>query len=233
MVITETRMGGDQADAIIRTLPFNGAYSTETIGYVGGIWLLWNSDFVDVEILSTTKQEVNALIRVNSSSLTWLISAIYASPIFVEKCILCNNLRIIASRHNLPWLALGDFNDVLSEDDKFGGNGIYGRRVRAYREYMNECKLLDLGFSGPKYTWTNKRDVSNLIQQRLDREWANTEWKLNFPKAAISHLPRINSDHCPILLNLEGPNMGRGERPFRFQPFWLNYPEFLAVVRQA
>ena len=70
MVITETRMGGDQADAIIRTLPFNGAYSTETIGYVGGIWLLWNSDFVDVEILSTMEQEIHALIRVNSSSLT-------------------------------------------------------------------------------------------------------------------------------------------------------------------
>lgn len=132
MAITKTRMGGDQADAIIRTLPFDGAYSMKTIGYVGGIWLLWNSDFVDVEILSTTEQEIHALIRVNSSSLTWLISAIYASPIFVERCILWNNLRIIASRHNLPWLALGDFNDVLLEDEKFGGNGICGRRVRAY-----------------------------------------------------------------------------------------------------
>ena len=58
---------------------------------------------------------------------------------------------------------------------------------------MNECKLLDLGFSGPKYTWTNKRDVSNLIKQRLDRGWANTKRKLNFPEAVISHLPRINS----------------------------------------
>lgn len=27
--------------------------------------------------------------------------------------------------------------------------------------------------------------------------------------------------------------MGRGERPFRFQPFWLSHPEFLAVVSQA
>ena len=70
MAITKTRMGGDQADAIIRTLPFDGAYSMKTIGYVGGIWLLWNSDFVDVEILLATEQEIHALIRVNSSSLT-------------------------------------------------------------------------------------------------------------------------------------------------------------------
>ena len=103
---------------------------------------------IDVEILSATKQEIHALIRVKSSSLTCLISAIYASPRFAKRCILWNNLITIASRHNLPWLALGDFNDVLSEDEKFGGNGICGKRVRAYQECMNECKLLDLGFSG-------------------------------------------------------------------------------------
>ena len=70
MAITETHMGGDRANAIIRTLPFDGAYSTETIGYAGGIWLLLNSNFVDVEILLATEQEIHALIRVNSSSLT-------------------------------------------------------------------------------------------------------------------------------------------------------------------
>ena len=45
-VITETRIDGPRADEIIRRLPFDGAYSTETIGHVGGIWLLWQSDFV-------------------------------------------------------------------------------------------------------------------------------------------------------------------------------------------
>lgn len=62
MVITETCMGENRADAIIRTLPFNGAYSTETIGYAGRPWLLWNLDFVDVETLSAMEQEIHALI---------------------------------------------------------------------------------------------------------------------------------------------------------------------------
>ena len=122
-----------------------------------------------MEILSAMEQEIHALIRVKSSSLTWLISVIYASSRFAKKCILWNNFKIIASRHNLPWFALGDFNDVLSEDEKFSSNGISGKRVRAYQECMNECNLLDLGFSGPKYTWTNKRDMANLIHKILDR----------------------------------------------------------------
>ena len=34
---------------------------------------------------------------------------------------------------------------------------------------MDECSMMDLGFSGPIYTWTNKRELDNLIQCRLDR----------------------------------------------------------------
>lgn len=62
VVVIETRMGRAKADAIIRTLPFDRAYSTETIGFAGGIWLFWRSDTVDVEVLSAMEQEIHALI---------------------------------------------------------------------------------------------------------------------------------------------------------------------------
>ena len=48
MMITKTRIGGDQARGIIDKLPFDGAIHTETIGFAGGLWLLWNLDGVQV-----------------------------------------------------------------------------------------------------------------------------------------------------------------------------------------
>lgn len=48
LVITETRLGGDRAKEITDSLPFEGAIHFETIGHFGGIWLLWNSNMVEV-----------------------------------------------------------------------------------------------------------------------------------------------------------------------------------------
>ena len=79
-VITETRIDGPRADFIIRGLPFDGAYSTETIGFAGGIWLLWRSDLVEMDILSATEQEIHAIVQVRSLSQSWLLSAVYGSP---------------------------------------------------------------------------------------------------------------------------------------------------------
>ena len=76
-VITETRIDGNRADDIIRRLPFNGAYSTKTIGDAEHIWLLWHSDIVSMDVLSTTEQEIHAIVQVSSQSQPWLISAIY------------------------------------------------------------------------------------------------------------------------------------------------------------
>ena len=47
--------GGDKAKAITDRLPFDGAIHTNTIGYSGGLWLLWNSDLVEVELLAKTE----------------------------------------------------------------------------------------------------------------------------------------------------------------------------------
>lgn len=136
-------------------------------------------------------------------------------------------------RPNLPWAVMGDFNDVTREEEKAGGNDICNRRVFDYISCIDFCNLLDLGFLGAKFTWTNRKDLSNLIQQMLDRVWVNSEWKLCFLEAFVSHLARMNSDHCPLFLSLV-PNLGqRGVRPFCFQPIWLSHNGFLNIVKEA
>uniref|UniRef100_A0A2N9HIV3 CCHC-type domain-containing protein n=1 Tax=Fagus sylvatica TaxID=28930 RepID=A0A2N9HIV3_FAGSY len=120
LVLTETRLGGNRAVDLAKTLPFDGFLCTNTIGFAGGIWVMWNSDLVDVEHLCSTEQEIHVSVKVRGSNTLWLLSAIYASPRRFERRILWNNLSVIAELHNLPWVMVRDFNDILSCDKKWG-----------------------------------------------------------------------------------------------------------------
>ena len=57
-------LGGDRAREITDSLPFDGAFHTETIGYAGGLWVLWNVDRVELAMLLSTEQEIHVEVKV-------------------------------------------------------------------------------------------------------------------------------------------------------------------------
>lgn len=46
-------------------------------------------------------------------------------------------------------------------------------------------------------------------------------------------MPRVFSDHYPILLELIKPPPIGLEKPFRFHTMWLHHPQFLEIVKRA
>ena len=139
----------------------------------------------------------------------------------------------MAHLHNLPWLMLGNFNEVLCGENKFGGNQVNLNRALEFKGCLDERNMLDLGFMGPKFTWTNRRSISNLILERIDRCFANSDWRLLYPKVIVTHLPRTFSDHCPVLIELCRATVNHVNKPFHFQMMWLLHQDFPRVVQQA
>lgn len=173
LVVMETRVGSDRARKITNKLPFANAYHTETIGYAGGLWMLWNSDRVDITQMSSTEQEIHAIVKVPNSHLNWLFTAVYASPRSAERHILWNNLIKVSELHNLPWVMAGDFNEPLIEEDKYGGRAVSVNRSLLFKECLDKCSMIDIGFTGARFTWTNKRPIQSFIQERIDRFFVN------------------------------------------------------------
>ena len=64
LVVMETRVGGEKARAITNNLLFDGAIHTNTIGYAGGLWVLWKSNKVEVSSLASTEQEIHIIVKV-------------------------------------------------------------------------------------------------------------------------------------------------------------------------
>ncbi|XP_023890678.1 uncharacterized protein LOC112002755 [Quercus suber] len=173
LVVMETRIGGERAKEITDKLPFDGAIHTKTIGYTGGLWVLWNSDIVEVTPLANTEQKIHVMVKVHPSNSSWLFFAVSASLRSPERQILWNNLMQVIDLHNMSWVLAGDFNEPLLKDDKFGGQVVNLKRALLFKECVDKCNMIDIGFSRPRFTWANKREVQALIQERIDRFFVN------------------------------------------------------------
>ena len=183
--------------------------------------------------LANTEQEIHTVVKVRNSNFSWLFTAIYASPRTAERHVLWDNLIKVAEMHDIPWVLAGDFNEPLMEGDKFRGRAINVSRSLLFKECLDKCNMIDIGFSGPRFTWTNKRNVQALIQKRINRFFVNPSWCLMYLKAKVIHLTRCHSDHCPVLLDMHPRVVVNRKKPFKFQTCWLSDPTFPNIVSQA
>lgn len=102
-------------------------------------------------------------------------------------------------------------------------------RADKFANCMHYCSLIDLGYQGSRFTWTNKQRNGRTILERLDHFLANYDWLNLYPNTTVTHLPRTHSDHCPLLINLEPPQPIQN-RIFRFETMWASHPQFQQLV---
>lgn len=129
--------------------------------------------------------------------------------------------KILLNSYNSLWCCFGDFNAIMFPLIKECGLSLPDHEFWEFKNLINHCGLIDLGYSGPAYTWFNQRQTQFLIREKLNRAFADSRWRQKFPEANITHLPTINSDHNPILLNLEKAEKFRKRRSFKFETMWL------------
>jgi hypothetical protein len=146
----------------------------------GGLWLMWTDD-IQVAVYSTTFHLILATAVVTSSNQKFGLICIYGDPYHRQTSHFWNEVAgFVYDNSSLPMLCIGDMNELLYDMDKNSLN-INRNRMYAFRSFIKNCGFFDLGFSGPAYTWTNKRFSSKPTYERLDRCLVNAEWCDVFP----------------------------------------------------
>ncbi|XVF66679.1 hypothetical protein PTKIN_Ptkin10aG0056600 [Pterospermum kingtungense] len=70
---------------------------------------------------------------------------------------------------NDDWLVVGDFNQFLRDIEKFSFKNNKIKGTELFRNYLNRCQLEEIPPKGKFFAWTNSRDETNNIWERLDR----------------------------------------------------------------
>ncbi|KAA3468467.1 Exo_endo_phos domain-containing protein [Gossypium australe] len=114
-----------------------------------------------------------------------------------------NLLKRLSSDCNCPWLVAGDFNEIMYSFEKRGGLPRDQKRTEVFRDTLEECRLMDVGYSEAWFTWEKGNLPETNIRERLDRGVANEKWFTLFPMGSVQHLPHSFSDHCPLLVHTD------------------------------
>lgn len=101
--------------------------------------------------------------------------------------------------------------------------------LKDFQTVVMQAGLSNTLFSGSKFTWSNNRNGLSYVVTWLDIAIVNSHWLASFSYPTIHSLPRLSSDHCPLLLN--HTNLPPAPKaPFKFENKWLLHPSFLDVV---
>lgn len=149
----------------------------------------------------------------------WTLLTCYCPAARNEKGDFWNMLCLLIKEGSTNWACIGDFNEVLTQVERQGGHPVTSSKNFLLQLFLDEVQGVDIGFTGNKYTWCNKRGGLANIRERLDRVISSIEWRTNHGNARVTHLNAHHSDHAPLILNLNLDHP-RLPRPFRFQKVW-------------
>ena len=131
-------------------------------------------------------------------------------------------------------MCIGDFNKVVNGTEKVGGNVRPSNLMQAFQQTLVECGLIDLGYYGPKYTWSSCQEGLDLIKERLDRGVANHEWQTQYPNTRIMVEATITSNHAFLFLNtLSCGQRSRKLNRFRYDSHWALEDGFRETIATA
>ncbi|XP_075669738.1 uncharacterized protein LOC142639446 [Castanea sativa] len=125
-------------------------------------------------------------------------------------------------KFNLPWLCVGDFNEIIRSSEKLGGSNRSQAQMQLFRDVVDECGFIDLGFSGNRFTWQKHFSIGHSIWERLDRAFAINDWLLRLAGTKIHHHFANSSDHCPLWINTVGLDFHSAPKLFKFNEMWLS-----------
>ncbi|KAK2657778.1 hypothetical protein Ddye_010830 [Dipteronia dyeriana] len=142
---SEMKIRGSKADQIRKLLGwFAGGICVDSNGHIYA-WVLIEDDF------------------------RWHFSGFYGEPIVRYRAFSWGLLRRLRNIDVFSRWCGGDFNELLSRNEKNGGPDKSFFGMSLFREVVDDCDLADLGFSGPSYTSNNKREGKDIVQERLNR----------------------------------------------------------------
>ena len=228
--LAETKMKDHRIIGVRRRLGFSNGFDVAPVGQAGGL-SLWFDDSIQVEVRNFSKHYIDTTCCLVDSQQSFRFTGVYGTAYRSEKESFWRSMIHSFGPSTIPWICGGDFNEFLWEHEKVGGAEVRHNRQCYLEDFMNKTELIDLGFSGQKFTWRGHRN-GQLVEVRLDRGLANASWQTTWPNSTVTNGTTLGSDHCPIIVRCK-PREEMRRKLFRFEAFWSKDEECKGIIKNV
>jgi endonuclease/exonuclease/phosphatase family metal-dependent hydrolase len=228
LFLSETLSHARNIEPIRVMLGYDCCLAIDVDGRSGGLVVFWK-DNSKCSVLNYTRNFINMLVEDEQRG-EWRLTCYYGYPERSKRRHAWNLLRELVNMSSIPWCIIGDFNDLLSQEDKKGIHPHPNWLCMGFRQAIGDCNLTDIPLAGHPFTWIKSRGTPHVIEERLDRVMASTSWLHLYPNVRLSNLLASHADHSPILLQCSPTTRVRFNDSFRFENKWLKEPDLEETV---
>ncbi|XP_042942727.1 uncharacterized protein LOC122276878 [Carya illinoinensis] len=232
--LSETKCNRERVEMVRNRLGFVNSFVVNSLGRSGGLAMIWNEN-LNASLFSYSRHHISLMIKSEEEGREWHLTGFYGDPALERRKNCWDILCLLRPDRTCPWLCMGDFNELVSNEEKMGGAERPFFQMESFREALDECELGDLGYVGSSFTWCNKREWRDFIKERLDRVLGNSAWQSLFDSTIVNVLPVENLDHTPLLVSCfnQQDELYAHKRLFRYEAFWSKKQESKDIIQRA
>ncbi|XP_022852083.1 uncharacterized protein LOC111373750 [Olea europaea var. sylvestris] len=232
--VLKTKLNQQKLARILRN-KFCGWSHTENFPShpAGRILILWDQTKVNLCVLEAAPQVIHCEVTCKVTSFAFRLSFVYGFHSIVTRRPLWSNLIDFGATCSIPWMVMGDFNCILSPDEKCNGAEVTPYETRDFADCCLTARLTDLRSIGCYYTWSKNSEGNILsVWSKLDRAVVDERWQQAGIHALANFQPSgCLSDHSPCIVSLFQQDGGRGKH-FKFFNMWTEHSDFQNVVTE-
>ncbi|XP_028123615.1 uncharacterized protein LOC114320750 [Camellia sinensis] len=195
--------------------------TVDSEGATGGLLCVWDPGVFQIAQCCSSRRFI-LLSGTFFNSFEYAIVNVYAPNEVRLRNKLWNSFVKLKKDFPKLWCLGGDFNEIRNICERKGCSR-RDKGMREFNEFIESCEVSDMPLSGKKFTWCNSREGEKW--SRIDRVLVDPKW-LEVFNLKLWGLPRLLSDHSPLLVKEDGRDWG--PKPFRVQNVWFLHKAFKA-----
>ena len=110
-----------------------------------------------MEVLGSSVSHIDSIVDEGNNSARWRSTGFYGNPETSRRVESWQLLHSLSTVSPLPWVVIGDFNEIRLDSEKEGGVPRPKQQMARFNSVINSCGLQEVDFIGPKFTWLFQR----------------------------------------------------------------------------